>query len=238
MAYRTVVKHYVAACDLPSCLCLNSPARVFLKADRTTIDGKPFLDGTVSALSQRSDGGYDLSFTYSEVTAPPGFVALFPTASAGGNVCDPDCMDECSWMWKLQKMIDGIDQAALIKESYQIVPQDTHLSNSITYIPREIFATGFHLTQIALTCHTYDHGTSASFVLRYRVQSDTTTPDGSLPICAGYNGNLGTQKAMTIVQAVIPFNAELVLMISGTNTAVYDDSTLGLTLQTVGFIVP
>jgi len=238
MAFRTVVKHYTNECDLDDCLTVSSAARVFLKGGRTTTDGNPFIDGTVSALNQRSDGGYDLSFTYSEVTAPVGYIMVFPTASAAGNACDPDCMSECSWMWKVQKLIDGIDQNALIKESYQIVPQNTHLSNSTTYIPREIFATGFNLTAVKLTCHKYDSGTTAVFTLRYRTTANALVADSSLPVCASYTGNLSAQKGLTITVPVIPYDAELVLVISGTATTVYADSTLGLTLQTAGFIVP
>lgn len=238
MANRTVIKHFVAACDLQSCLTVSSPARVFFRGSQTTNTGASFIDGAVTALNQRSDGGYDLSFTYSEVTIPPGFIIVFPTASSPGNSLDPVCLSEGSWMWMLNKMIATIDQNSLISHRYNLVNSATHLANGTYYIPRVPFTTGFHLTSLRLSCHTYDSGTSATFTLRYRTPANALVADSSLPVCASFSGTLALQRAMSISVPVIPYDSELVVVISGTTTTVYDNSTLGLTLDTIGFIVP
>lgn len=237
MAYVTSVKHYTNACDKPDCLTLNSPARVFFRAGATTTDGQPFIDGTITNIAQRSDGGYDVSFRYVTATIRPGFIVTFPTAISSGNVCDPDCMSECSWLWKVQKVADGVNQAALINRSYLLINSATHLANATYYIPRMPFALGLNLTSVKLTCHKYDHGTSATFTLRYRTTADAATPDASLPICGVYSGNLDSQKPITISVPVIPYDAELVLTITGTTQSVYVNSTLGLTLELLGFMV-
>jgi hypothetical protein len=238
MANRTVVKHYTKACDLQACLTIGSQARAFFRGTQTTNTGSTFIDGTVSALSQRSDGGYDLSFTYPETTIPPGFVVLFPTSANPGNTVDPICLSEGSWMWAVNKMISTINQSSLISYRYGLINSATHLSNSTYYVPRVVFATGFHLTSVKLSCHKYDIGTSATFTMRYRTTANAAVPDSSLPVCATFTGTLSAQRAMTVTVPVIPYDAELVLVISGTTTSIYANSTLGLTLDTVGFIVP
>ena len=238
MAYVTSVKHYTTACDLPKCMTVNSPARVFFRAGVMTTNGVPYIDGTIVSVVQRSDGGFDVGFQYVTATIPPGFVIVFPTAISSGNVCDPECMSECSLFWKIQKMIDGVNQAAIVNRSYLLVNSATHLANGTFYIPRMPFATGFNLTAAQLTCHFYDHGTSAAFTLRYRTTANAAVPDASLPICGFYSGNLDAQKPITISVPVIPYDAELVLVISGTTQSVYMNSTLGLTLELLGVIVP
>lgn len=238
MAYVTVVKSYTNACAKPATLTLNSNARVFFRSGVTTLNGQPYIDGTIVAVVQRSDGGYDVSFRYVTATIPPGFTVTFGTSISSGNVCDPDSLAECTWLWKTNQLIAGIDLNTLVDRLCSLVNNATHLSNATYYLPRIPFADGFHLTALKLSCHFYDSGTSATFTLRYRTPGNASTPDSSLPICATYAGNLSGQKAMTISVPIIPYDSELVLIISGTTQSVYANSTLGLTLDAIGYIIP
>ncbi len=228
MATKNVIKHYTTDCDLPRCMCVDQPVRVFFKDGVITTDAKPYIDGTVTALTQRSDSGWDLTFTYSDTTAPTGFTMVFPTASAPGNVCDPDCFGECDWLWKVQQMIDAAPLGVpLMDRAYQIYLPDQWVENGVFDLPRIPFDEGFRVSEIKLTCGRYDPNTTTTIVL---------TIDGTT--YASFSGSLNHARGMNIAHTDMLHDKQPVLTITGTTSAVYADAALGLVIEIVGMLIP
>ncbi len=226
MASRTVVKHFIEACDLPSCLTNGSTATVFFKDGRLTTDVKPFIDGTITAITQTSSGGYDVSFTYNDATMP--FVIMFPTGSAAGNSCDPDCLTECSWVWKMRKSIpQSLIPLNLLVRAYQLYSFDAWVANGTFDLPRIPFDEGFRMTEVKLTCFTYDPSTTATIELKV---------DGVT--IASFSGSLLHCRGMNIAIRDIAHDKMPMVVITNVTSAVYDDAALGLVIEIVGTLIP
>lgn len=230
MAIKTAVKHYEAQCDMPSCICVDGPVVMFLKDDRLTTDGKPYLPGTVTVINILTTGGVDVTVQYDDTTLPlvdgDPILIVFPV-SEDATACDPDCSDECDWFTKVRRMLDAEGTGGLLNRWYIAYLSNQDVANGSFDIPRIPFEPGFRLTDLRLTCSTYDINTTGTF----RIKVGATT-------VAEFIGNLAQQRQMTILVPDLLNDEMPELHITGVANGVYGLAAAGLVVEFIGIIIP
>lgn len=231
MALRNVVKHYVSACDMPSCICLDGEVAIPLLPDELTTDGFPYFFGTVTIITENATGGFDVTIQYDDTTLPlvegVPLVPVFPAAGEEGNVCDPVCAGPCDWFTLVRRMIDAGGSDGLISRGYQLYEADEDVADGVFLIPRIPFEPGYRMTDLRLTCFTYDINTTGTFTLKV----------GGVNV-AQFIGNLAEQRQMTILVPDL-LNDELPeLHITGLTNGVYGVAAAGLVIEFIGILIP
>lgn len=231
MATVAKVKHYASLCDMPQCMCVGCPVKVFLKDDQLTTDGLPYFEGIVTAILELSSGGIDVTIQYQDTTLPvvdgDPLVVEFSSTSAAGNVCDPDCAGDCDWITKVIRLVQSALPGGLINRHYQLFASGDCVANGSFDIPRIPFVPGYRLTDVRLACFTYDINTTATFQLKK-----------GATVIAEFIGSLAQQRQMTILVPDL-LNDELPeLHITGLANAVYGLCAEGLVLELIGIKTP
>jgi hypothetical protein len=230
MALQNVVKHYADECDMPSCICVDGAVVIFLLDDELTTDGKPYFPGTVTEIEILTTGGVDITIQYDDATLPlvegEPMAVIFPPAE-DATVCDPDCAEDCDWFTKVRRMMDAEGNGGLLSRWYIAYTSEEDVANGVFQIPRIPFDPGFRLTDVRITCFTYDINTTGTFTLKV----------GATNI-AQFVGNLAQQRQMTILVTDL-LNDELPeLHITGVTNGVYGLAAAGLVLELLGIIIP
>lgn len=233
MAQQTVEVHYAEACDMPQCMCEGCTVRIFLRGELLTTDGLPYIDAVVESIEDAASGGKDITLTYDDATLPldAGDPIELVFEGEGATACLPDCLEECDWVWKTQRMIESALPGGLFYLQYRIFEIDEDVANGTFYLPRISFDPGFRLTDVRLTCHEYDINTELAAELR--VGATVKAQYGTGPV-----GNLGQQRQMTIVSADCLNDVLPALHITGLTNTSYGLSAKGLVLHIRGIKIP
>lgn len=233
MALHNVVKHYADNCDMPQCMCVACPVFIFLKDDRLTTGGLPYIMGTVVSIEEVSSGGVDVTIQYDDATLPlVGDPAAkleieFPSASAEGTACNPDCAGECDWVTKVQRMLESASPVSLLTRHYILFTDEQDVANGSFLLPRIPFVPGLRLSDVRITCFTYDINTSGTFQLKV-----------GATVKAEYVGNLAQQRQFTILGADLLNDVLPEFTISGLTNGVYGLAAAGLVVEIMGIHIP
>lgn len=163
MAQRTGTFTYDDVCEMPACICDGCYLYIFLRNNLLTSDSLPFTRAVVSEIEQLSTGGVEVTFIYNDEKFPliEGSPAEM-TFGEEGNFCDPDCGSECSWMDKVLRLIENSGLTGLVDRHYIVFADDEEVVSGSFKLPRIPFVTGFRLSDIRVSCFTYNantHGT-------------------------------------------------------------------------------
>lgn len=229
----TATKHYEALCDMPSCICVDCEVYLFINRtlDLLTTDGKPYIIGTVISITEVPSGGLDVVISYDDSTLPENpatgetLVVTFPTGAQDGTVCDPACKTGCDWVTLMLSIVGNA--VGVINKEYLIYAFNQHVVDGASYLPRICFPNGFLLTDVRISCTTYDINTTADFTLKI----------GSTTI-ASYSGNLSAQKQFTLLQPLMGYDELPDFRIDNLTNGVYGDFAEGLVLELIGVIAP
>lgn len=228
---QQVVKHYLALCDMPQCMCVDCSVFIFLKAPTLTTDGLPYFMGTVREIEELSSGGVDVTIEYDDATLPlvegDPMEVTFPSVSVEGSVCDPDCAGPCDWLTKVQRMMESALPGGLINRHYQVYDPDESAANGVFDLPRIPFVPGYRLTDVRVTCFTYDINTTCTIQLKV----------GST-VKAQFTGNLAQQRQLTILSTDLANDALPQLHITSLVNGVYGLDAQGLVIELIGIIQP
>lgn len=225
---QQVTKHYEALCDMPRCICPAMPVAMFLKNGLLTTDAKPYIEGVVISVTEDGSGGIDVVISYDDTTMPTEEETLVVVSFGDeGTACDPDCLDECSWLSKVLSL-QATGSSRIINRFYQLFGPDEDVTTGVFDIARIPFPTGFRLTDVRLTCYTYDINTTL----------DVTLQVGADLKAHATGQALGAQVALTIDAALLPYDGKPVLTIPGLTNGVYGMAAKGLVLELIGIIEP
>lgn len=233
MALHNVVKHYASTCDMPQCMCEGCEVFIFLKDDQLTTSGLPYIMGTVTAIVNASSGGVDVTVQYSDlllplVGDPPAKLEIiFPSASIEGTACNPDCAGECDWITKVKRMLESATENTLLQRHYILFNDEQDVANGSFLLPRIPFLPGMRLSDVRLTCFTYDINTTGTF--RLKVGSS---------VKAQFIGNLAQQRQFTILSADLLNDVLPELTITGLTNGVYGQAAVGLVIELMGIHIP
>lgn len=227
MALHTVTKHYASPCDKPDCICEDAEVAFFFRGDTLTTDGKAFVVGTVSTVTELSTGGVDVVIAYSDTTLPAEFELVLDEGLTLGTVCDPDCYSDCSWVKKVEKMIGAGQNPAIISRPHVVYMNDEHVVNNVFDLPRIPFDEGMRLTAVKITCARYDANTTLVATLKV----------GSTTIAA-FTGSLAQMRGLAIAVNDLTADQKPTLHLSSVSSTIYEDGALGLVLELIGVLIP
>lgn len=231
MALHNVIKHYESACDMPPCMCVDCPVFIFLKGDLLTTGGLPYLMGTVTAIEDAASGGIDVTIQYDDTTLPldgeDKLVIIFPSASAEGTACNPDCAGECDWVTKVQRMLESASPVSLLSRHYILFSDIQEVANGSFLLPRIPFLPGMRLSDVRITCFVYDINTTATFQLKV-----------GATVKAEFIGNLAMQRQFNILSADLLNDVLPELHITGLANGVYGLAATGLVIELMGIHIP
>lgn len=220
---QTIIFHYSSVCEIPACMCVDAEVALMLRGTALTEDGKAYIAGTITAIDETATNAYDITIEYDDATLGE----LVPVFGVDGNVCDPICITECSWLWAVIRVSETVNNPPLINRHYTLYNSAQWVEDGTFDVPRIPFATGYRLSAVHLTCTTYDENTE--IVAELRVGST---------LIASYTGNLAAQVEMTIAVTDLDYDELPVLTISGTTNAIYEEAAKGLVLELLGIIIP
>lgn len=227
---QTAEKHYLALCDMPQCMCVGCTVFIFFKDPDLSTDGLPYIMGTVTAIEELTSGGVDVTIQYDDATLPvtdPEFEVIFPGVAEEGTVCDPDCGGVCDWVTKVKRMIESALPGGLINRHYQLYTSEEDVANGVFLLPRIPFVPGYRLTDVRITCFTYDLNTSATFELKVGAS-----------VKANFTGTLAQQRQLAILDSDLDNDELPELHITGLTNNVYGLAAAGLVIELIGIIVP
>lgn len=225
MATQALTYTFASLCDKPACMCEGSTVWMFLRGTTLMTDGKPAVEGQVASIVQNEDGSVAVEITYNDSTLPEGFTVIAPTTDDDGTVCPPDCISECSWLWKAKKLVSSGSETSILNRTYQLAESDEHIADGTWDLPRIPFDRGLRLSDVKLTCSRYDEHTSATITVKLNEA-----------IVASYSGILGAAQSLHIFIQDLDLDDQLQVIISNTAADVYEDGALGPVIELVGVL--
>lgn len=232
MAFATASITYPSTCDKPLCLCVGVNVFMFLMDGTLTTDGKPFLLGEVTAVTEQSDLSVIVQITYQDSNIPTGgWVFSFPVGGSGGTVCAPDCLGPCDWMTKVTTLT-GFGREPLVLNpivfQYTLSEPDALIVNGTYTLPRMGLPEGFRLREVTLTGQQYDDNTSFNFTLNVEGV-------GNVPIT-----NITQRHASNITPTItdIQWDDSIEVVIADVAWLFEPTAALGLVVNLVGDLIP
>ena len=227
MALHIITKHYASPCSKPDCICVDADVVFFIRGNTLATDGKPYILGMVTSVTALTTGGVDVVISYDDGSLPVDFEMTLDDGVDQGTVCDPDCFNEGSWLWKVNKLIGAGQNPAIINRAHPVYLNTQHVVNNTFDLARIPFDQGLRLTALKITCARYDVNTTLTATLKV----------GSTVI-GSYTGNLAHMRGLTIAATDLAPDAKPTLYISDVASTIYDDGALGLVLEMIGILVP
>lgn len=231
MALQTAVKHYLALCDMPQCMCAPCPVYIFLKDPELTTDGLPYFMGNVTLIDALASGGVDVTISYDDATLPldgaDPIEVIFPGVAEVGTVCDPDCAGPCDWVTKVTRMLESALPGGLQHLQYRMYDVDEDVANGVFPLPRIAYQPGFRMTSVRITCHLYDINTTLTVELKV-----------GATVHATFTGNLAMQRGLTIIDVDLDNDELPELHITGLANGVYGLAAAGFVIDIFGIVKP